>query len=338
MNIENQPELLEYLRARSMIGSEERPLIHRLEGGVSNRVVSVRLANGQGFVLKQALEKLRVQVDWFCTPARIDREALALIHLAEIVPPGSVPKLLFHDPNEHLLAMEEVPQPHENWKQMLLSGRLKLDHVRQFAKLLAYIHRRSADHAQDFAEVFGDRSFFETLRLEPYYRYTACQVTESAGFMNAVIADTLDTRLSLVHGDFSPKNVLIHQNRLVLLDYEVVHFGDPGFDIGFSLAHFLGKANHVQSKRREFTEAALLYWRTYAESIHESAWIKNLEPRAVRHSLACSLARVAGRSPLEYLTREERKTQETILLDMIKRPPDTISTLINSFVGQLPCQ
>ena len=45
--------------------------------------------------------------------------------------------LVFLEPAEHLLAMGAVPQPHENWKALLLAGRLEPDHVRQFANLAA---------------------------------------------------------------------------------------------------------------------------------------------------------------------------------------------------------
>src|SRR5207253_6106542 len=122
----------------------------------------------------------------------------------------------------------------------------------------------------------------------------AAAVPEAAAFLAPLVDETRARRETLVHGDYSPKNVLVRDDRLVLLDHEVVHFGDPAFDLGFSLAHLLSKAHHLADRRGDFTQAALLYWRAYAGE-------RQLEPRAVRHTLACLLARVAGRSPLEYL-------------------------------------
>jgi aminoglycoside phosphotransferase (APT) family kinase protein len=216
---------------------------------------------------------------------------------------------------------------------MLLDGRVRADHVLQFATLLATIHRESHGRG-DLAAVFGDRGFFESLRLEPYYGYSARQAPAAAAFLDSLIRETLDLRIALVHGDYSPKNILVHEGRLVLLDHEVIHFGDPAFDLGFSLTHFLGKAHHLPALRREFTSAAREYWRVYWEALGESArraWATDLEPRAVRHTLACLLARVVGRSPLEYLDAAERIRQRNAVLRIIPHPPDRITNLIAIF-------
>lgn len=338
IDIEDIPTLLGYLRARGVIGRSENPSVRKLEGGVSNRVMLVTPESAQPFVVKQALQKLRVAVDWFCTPARIDKEALALQYLSELTPPGAIPRVLFTDSGQHLLAMEAVPEPHETWKQILLRGHIEQSHVEQFAFLLGSIHSKSSQRSAELEEAFEDRSIFEILRLEPYYRYTAAVVPESAAFINALIADTLACRLALVHGDYSPKNILVHNNKLVLLDCEVVHFGDPAFDIGFSMAHFLGKANHLQHHREAVAQAALLYWRTYSGCVAATPWAAALEPRAVRHSLACSLARVAGRSPLEYLTPSERAAHQTAVLRLLANAPTTMSQLVTRFQRELACR
>jgi len=295
LDIERPDDLIAYLRRTGRIGGGERIRVSTLRGGVSNRTVEVERETGDAWVLKQALEKLRVPVDWFSSPERIHREALGLEWLARIAPPGSIAPLLFEDPEQHLLAMQAVPQPHENWKAMLLAGRIHLDRFRQFATLLAIVHREAYRRRTDLEEVFAERSFFESLRLEPYYAYAAEQVPAAAGFLDTLIRDTLACRITLVHGDYSPKNILIYKDRLVLLDHEVIHFGDPAFDLGFSLTHFLSKAHHLPALRREFAEAALEYWRVYAATLGTLPWAADLEQRAVRHTLGCLLARVAGR-------------------------------------------
>ena len=275
-------------------------------------------------------------MDWFSSPERIHREALGLEWLARLAPPGSITPLLFEDRERHLLAMQAVPQPHANWKTVLLGGTICADHVRQFATLLAAIHREAHGRA-DLAEVFGDRAFFESLRLEPYYGYSAQQTPDAAAFLDSLIRETLACRITLVHGDYSPKNVLIHEDRLVLLDHEVIHFGDPAFDLGFSLTHFLSKAHHLPALQGEFASAAREYWRVYAEVLGAPQWAADLEPRAVRHTLACLLARVVGRSPLEYLSPAERIRQRDVVLRFIPSVPATIADLISQFEEQL-CQ
>jgi aminoglycoside phosphotransferase (APT) family kinase protein len=139
----------------------------------------------------------------------------------------------------------------------------------------------------------------------------------------------------LVHGDFSPKNVLVYGGRLVLLDHEVAHFGDPAFDLGFSLTHLLSKAHHLVATRDAFGRAALDYWRVYSATIGDLPWRGDLEPRAVRHTLACLLARVAGRSPLEYLDAEERARQHEAVLRLIPGRPQSVPVLIQNFLDAL---
>src|SRR5439155_19372608 len=126
--------------------------------------------------------------------------------------------------------------------------------------------------------------------------YTATRVPAAAAFLDELVAATQARRLALVHGDYSPKNVLVHAGRLVVLDYEVIHWGDPAFDLGFGLTHLLSKAHHVRSHRAEFGRAAADLFRAYAGALGDVPWAGDLEPHAVRHTLGCLLARACGRS------------------------------------------
>lgn len=334
MDIERPADLLAYLRAGGWIAPDETPAMRTLGGGVSNRAVLVERQGGEGWVVKQALAKLRVAVDWFSSPERIAREAAGLRWLATLAPPGTTTPLVFEDARNYILAMEAVPEPHHNWKTLLLAGRLDHDHIAQFGRLLGTIHRTaSGDPA--IAAAFDDRSFYDSLRLEPYYRYTASQVPESAAFYDSLLADTWATRLTLVHGDYSPKNVLVYEGRLILLDHEVIHYGDPGFDLGFGLTHLLSKAHHLPRMRRDFSAATIACWRAYAAIAAPLPWFPTLEARAARHTLACLLARVAGRSPLEYLDAAERARQRAAVIALMQAPPATIADLAARFVAAL---
>lgn len=330
LDIEDPAALLAYLRHSGRVEPDEQPQIAVLPGGVSNRTVWVKRESGEAWVLKQALAKLRVATDWFSSPERIHREALGLEWLGRLAP-GSTPRLIFEDRARFLLAMEAVPQPHVNWKTLLLAGQVGLAHVRQFAELLAAIHGPARGRT-DLAEVFGDRSFFESLRLDPYYSYSAAQEPAAAEFLRRLMADTLACRMTLVHGDYSPKNILVRNDRLILLDHEVIHYGDPAFDVGFSMTHLLSKAHHMAEHRREFLNAAREYWRTYWAAL---GWAAEIEARGVRHTLACLLARAVGQSPLEYLNSAERVRQRDAALEIIPRAPETMPDLIGTFEEQL---
>ena len=334
LDIEQHDALLAYLKTSGCISPDESPAFTTLRGGVSSRTVLVQRRDGRDWVIKQSLQKLRVDVDWYSDPERIHREALGIRWLRELAP-SAVPALVFEDHARHLLAMEAVPQPHFNWKTTLLAGIVDIEHVRQFGHLLGTIHRRASERRTETAAVFDDRSIFESLRIEPYYEFTALQVPESGGFMADLTASVRARRLTLVHGDYSPKNILVHEGRLVLLDHEVIHFGDPAFDLGFSLAHLLSKAHYVERRRQEFASAAESYWTAYRQSLREPPWASSLEEHAVRNTLGCLLARVAGRSPLEYLSHAQRQRQRDTVVDLTRDPPRLIGDLVRQFTAAL---
>jgi 5-methylthioribose kinase len=331
LDIEQADQLAAYMRRNGHIHPGEAIVSRVLAGGVSNRTVLVERSDGDIWVLKQALPKLRVAVEWFSSPMRIHREALGLRWLERLAPPGTTVPLRFEDQAEHVIGMAAVPEPHENWKTMLLHGDVDPAHVEQFARLLGTVHA-AATGRDDVAAAFDDRSFFESLRLEPYYTYTASQVGTAAPFYQELVAQTRARRLTLVHGDYSPKNVLVHQGRLVLLDHEVIHYGDPAFDLGFALTHLLSKAHHLPDYRAAFVGAARSFWLVYRAALGDVSWRGDLEQHAVYHTLGCLLARVAGRSPLEYLNAQERARQRAAVLALIAQPPSTLDELVERFV------
>jgi len=236
-----------------------------------------------------------------------------------------------------VIAMEAVPRGHSIWKTMLMREGPRSEHTVKFAQLLAMIHSHSNVNPEDFRELIRDRSWFESLRLEPYYEYSARQVGEAGQFLNELLEETRDIQLALVHGDYSPKNVLIHGDRFVLLDHEVAHFGDPAFDVGFSLTHLLSKAHHCRGMRAMFLASARLYVSEYLKFVGGRPFLLGFEGRACRHTLACLLARVAGRSTLEYLSEAERANQRQAVLSLIARSPDSLTRLIDLFEEELGC-
>lgn len=330
MNIEDLSDLIPYLHSHRLIRSDDVPQICTLTGGVSSRTVLVEPHGQPPFVMKQALTKLRVAADWFSSPNRIHREAQGMRSLRELAPQGSITTLLSEDFSEHLIAMSAVPRPNFTWKELLLSRPPEPGHFEEFAEILGQIHSRS--HGDSLlAELFDDRTEFESLRLEPYYRHSASVIPEAKAFVEDLIEETLNQRLALVHGDYSPKNILVHENRFVLVDHEVIHFGDPAFDVGFSLTHLLAKALHLEQCRREMLTSAGLYVSRYLRCVCSAGFDEGFEPRACRHTIACLLARVVGKSPFEYLTDTERNWQRNAALALTVNPPSRLSNLIHRF-------
>jgi tRNA A-37 threonylcarbamoyl transferase component Bud32 len=331
MNVEEPASLAAYLAQRGYAMEESRIL----PGGVSNNTVLVRLIDGSSIVVKQAREQLKSAAEWKSDPARIRQEALAMQWLSRWTPAGSIPRLLFLDTANHILAMDAVPQPHHEWKRLLLSGKIHLDHFSQFGELLATIHSGSHLESAEVEPLFRDQSFFFSLRLEPYYLYAADHEPRAAAFLRELVRDTQARRFALVHGDYSPKNVLVCGDRLVLLDHETANFGEPTFDVGFGLTHFLSKALHLSKHRERLRAGAHEFWRAYRRGLPAIPELTDVSERAVRHTLGCLMARVAGKSLLEYMTPKERDTQRAIVIRCMEKIPASVEDLIDQFTDCL---
>lgn len=334
IDIERPGELIAYLRDRGIAGADDACEAIVLSGGVSNKTVLVRGLK-RGIVVKQALGKLRVATDWLADPARIEREAAGLRLLEKLAPAGAITPFVFEDKALFLLGMEAVPEPHENWKTLLLRGEVSDDAVRQFGSLLGSVHARGLKLDEESRQSIQDRRFFEELRVDPYYQFTAKNNPDVAGFYAALIGDMRAEALTVVHGDFSPKNILVYQGQLVLLDHEVIHWGDPTFDLGFAFTHLLSKANHLSAMRDVFLRAAGNFWTSYVAEAGALATGKEFESRACRQTLACLLARIDGRSPLEYLSSEERARQKKTVLALMQNAPVQMEDLIREFGARL---
>ena len=336
LDIENFDSLRQYLIERGHLGHQETIVCKKLEGGISNRAVRIQWTNGRGWVLKQALPKLRVREDWFSSPERIQVEARALREFNRIAPCGMTPSFIFQDNANHLMAMEAIPEEYINWKECLLSGEVDPHRFEQFGILLGIVHRGSSESAAQLRVEFSDTTYFENLRLQPYYLFTAQKVAVASAFLNHLARETLFHKQTLVHGDFSPKNTLTYQKNLVLLDFEVVHFGDPAFDVGFALTHFLSKAHHLPQRRAHMVSATERFWHAYNSEVAGQRWAgSEFESRVARHTLGCLIARVGGKSPLEYLTKEEAVRQRDVVLTLIATEPATIPHLIHEFIDRV---
>jgi len=320
--------LLPYLRANGLIHQSDTPRMTHLRGGVSSRIVLVEPADRAAFVLKQALEKLRVASDWFGSPSRIHTEAQGVRALLKLAPEGTITALLHEDFQAHVIALSAVPSPHRTWKEILLAGFPRKRYFKTFGQILGEIHARSFNSAA-LAKEFEDRSNFKSLRIEPYYQFSAARLPAAEGFLNELIEETLSYQICVVHGDYSPKNILVHSGRFVLVDHEVIHYGDPAFDVGFALTHLLAKAMHRVRLRRRLLEGARHYARAYLGCVRTVGLDYSFEARACRHTIGCLLARVLGRSPLEYLSNTERERQINIAMELLNRRPVTLLRIIS---------
>src|SRR5713226_6292878 len=246
----------EYLRVRGMANEAVR--ITELGGGVSNTVLLVE-TDDRRFVLKQALGKLRVEDDWFSDRERVFRESAAMRWLAPHLPPASLPEVVFEDRENCLFAMTAGPREAETWKALLMRGEADAGVAKAIGGMLAKMISASWRDPQA-KRVFGDQAVFDQLRLDPYYRTTAARHPDLKPQFERLMRESSSRRVSLVHGDWSPKNFLVSAGAVMAIDFEVIHFGDPGFDAAFLLNHLLLKSFYRPVWRDALARAALAFW------------------------------------------------------------------------------
>ena len=300
--------------------------ITELGGGVSNTVLLVE-SGGRRFVLKQALGKLRVQDDWFSDRERIFRESAAMRWLAPHVAAGAVPAILFEDHENGLFAMTAAPPEAQNWKSILLRGECDPAVAESVGRMLATLVSKSWLDPE-CERTWGDQTVYDQLRLDPYYRTTAAQYPDLEPHFDRLIAESSARRVSLVHGDWSPKNFLVSPGAVMAIDFVVIHFGDPAFDSAFLLNHLLLKSFYRPESSREYGALALRFWETYRAGLPaECHWI---EGATLDHLGCLLLARIDGKSPVEYIESPElRERVRHFARALILDPPACVADVFD---------
>ena len=309
---------LEFLRQAGLARSDESPVIEALGGGVSSDIWRVDLASGTACV-KRALPRLRVAQKWEAPVERNRYEYLWLKKAAQAVP-GAAPAVLAADDSAGLFAMQYLePREHPVWKDQLRRGYADADFAARVGSTLAAIH--AATGGAEFAALFPTDEIFYAIRLEPYLVATATKHPDLASQLSTVIERTTKTKLTVVHGDVSPKNILAGPQGPVFLDAECAWFGDPAFDLAFCLNHLLLKCLWVPQASARFLSCFDALASGYLSGV---AWesASALEARAAALLPGLLLARVDGKSPVEYLAREaEKQKVRDFARDFIAHPP-----------------
>lgn len=311
-----------YLAERGIVAADAS--VRELGGGVSNTVLLVE-SGAARLVLKQSLGRLRVAQEWLSDRARIFRESEALRRLAPLLAPDSVPAVLFEDRENFAFAMTAAPAHAQDWKSRLLRGECDPAVARTVGGLLAGMISATWMNPE-WEQAFGDQTVFDQLRIDPYYRATAAVHPDLRPQFDRLIAESRERRVCLVHGDWSPKNFLVEGGRVMAIDFEVVHFGDPAFDTAFLLNHLLLKSIHRPANRADYANLARHFWDAVMNGIPTGAraWI---ETATIAHLGCLHLARADGKSPAEYIKdRDEvRRRARALILEPPRRIQEVFS-------------
>lgn len=310
--------VVDWLKRKGHLPAHETARAELLAWGVSNVVLRIEPDESAPFVVKQSRERLRTAIEWRSSLERIWRERSIMQILQSILPPGTVPHVLFSVEEDYAFAMQAVDRDHAVWKQRLLQGTVEIGMGRRLGDLLACIHTQTVDR-DDVREQLTDTTVFEQLRVDPFYRHVARQDTPARAPLEHLCRSMPENARCLVLADFSPKNILLlEEGGIVLVDFETGHWGDPAFDLGFFLSHIALKG--LRSRDIKFGELAVEFWKAYRSADQFAALaddVTALEARAVKHLAGCMLARVVGKSPVDYLNAQDQETARKLATQLL---------------------
>ena len=313
----------ETLQAAGLVQAGDPVSIEALAGGVSSDIAVVN-AGARRFCVKRALEKLKVAADWRA-PVERNRSEVEWLKLAALVEPGCVPRVLADHSAGGWFAMEYLePLAHPVWKAELRDGHIDADFAARVGRGIGRIHAATAGKPEIAARFATDHIFYP-IRLEAYLVAAAQQHPDCAAALHALVNTTREHKLALVHGDVSPKNILCAQRdgtcSPVFLDAECAWYGDPAFDFAFALNHLLLKCLWRPQHAAGYLEC---FDALYDDYMNQVTWETTyaIDGRTARLLIGLLLARIDGKSPVEYITDEAQKNLvREFALPRLRQPP-----------------
>jgi len=327
------PEILDALRRMGLLAAGATPSGEPLAGGVSSDIWRIDLPGG-AVCVKRALAKLRVAADWQAPVDRNLYEARWMRH-ANAAVPGAAPALLGQDATSGALAMRYLsPVDHPLWKDRLRAGHADPDFAGAVAERLVRIHAATAADPV-VAAAFPTDAIFYAIRLEPYLLAAARAHPDLTSQLQALVATTQANKRALVHGDVSPKNILAGPAGPVFLDAECAWWGDPAFDLAFCLNHLLLKCLWTPRAQEGFLACfAAMVGRYRAGVVWEP--VDALEARVAGLLPGLFLARVDGKSPVEYITAEADKERvRRVARALLRTPPARLEAIRQAWIREL---
>jgi aminoglycoside phosphotransferase (APT) family kinase protein len=303
--------IADHLVRRGLASSAAELDIVPLTGGVSNDVFAVS-GPGFGVVVKRALGQLRVADTWLADTGRINTEGRAL-RLAGEIAPGRVPAMI--DLADGYLVMERAPESWHTWKDELMAGTVRLSVARTLGAALREWQLAGASAAREFT----DRTAFTQLRVDPFHRALRARHPDLAGAIDRTLAVMADSPHCLVHGDYTPKNVLVDPagDGLWVIDWEVAHLGDPTFDPAWTVGHLLLKSLHRPAATAAYSAAAQAFLDELAMPLDNA--------QLVRQTGCLVLARVDGKSPAGYLDPQAADRARALGRRLLLDPPSVVT-------------
>ena len=321
--------VLDFLRRYGLLLDGETAQLTPLTGGVSSDLWKVELP-GRTLCVKGALAQLKVQKEWRAPTSR-NRVEYQWLQFAGAIAPGQVPEVLAHDERAGLFAMQYLPPADQPvWKNSLLAGIIRPHDAAAVGDLVGRLHAAgAADPATRITFATDDN--FDTLRIDPYFRVTARANPDLADRINQLAVRTAGTHLAVVHGDVSPKNILLGAHGPILLDAECGWFGDPAFDVAFCVNHLLLKAVLMPARSTDLHRSAVALLRAHGPRIDWEP-VDAFTGRVATLLPLLALARVDGASPVEYLNPAQQRHVRALARSLLGSRTATIDDVMDPWI------
>ncbi|MDR9828569.1 phosphotransferase [Vibrio sp. FNV 38] len=314
--------ILDILQKHNVV-SKDHATATPLTGGVSCEIYLVEDDKSR-LVVKRALAKLKVEKDWFADTSRNLYEQRYLKYVGERYP-EYVPKILHSFEQECLFTMEYFPEHFKDWKKYLMKQEVNMLVAQGIGGALANVHSVSW-HDEGVAKLFDSDKNFYQLRLEPYFESMIEQHPDLKTQLQSLCLSVSTTKQCLVHGDFSPKNILVSERDIKIVDCEVAWYGDPAFDVAFMLHHLFLKAVHFDQSY--YIDAALMFLEQYQSSLGAEKYQIVDEAKIAKLTAAMMLARIDGKSPVEYLSEDNKISIRERVIPLLKVPFKGVNELL----------
>ena len=301
----------------------------KITEGVSSDIWYVKTETGFEFCIKRALKKLTVKEDWYAPISRSNFEA-SYFKACHNVNPRSFPKILGHDKKNYILAMEWFkPKKYILWKKQLLDVAFDIKDGVSISDILNKKHSYFNNKFNFKKEFENDKTFYD-IRIEPYIIFTSKSYPEHKNYFIDAAKSLVSNKKTLIHGDFSPKNILIGPDFPVILDAETACWGDPIFDLAFCNNHIILKSILNSTNKKKYMLLSKEFIENYINKINwedKNSFIDRffkLVPLLI-------LARLDGKSPIEYFQDKHVKKARTLSLKVLNNKIENINSFFSTW-------
>ncbi len=316
----------------NLIKKNEHIYFSKLTGGVSSDIWKVN-TNSKVFCIKSSLENLKVDKKWVVPKCRNQIEVKYYNEAKKYIP-HSIPQILAHNKEANIFAMKWYnPSTYKNWKSELLKENIYSNKATHLAFIISKMHNETSSK-QEYSSLFSNQKIFDAIRIEPYFYYLAKKYKDFSQIIMDQTKSLINNKKVLVHGDISPKNILLSPKRTIIIDAECACWGDPAFDIAFFINHFLLKSLLLKNITNELINLAISFMNNYLKLVK---WEdpKKLEKRIVKLLPIFLLARVDGKSPVEYLNCKQKNITRDFSLNMLNEKKYKFLDFINVWRNHL---